>query len=304
MNRAHTGRVVSVVGCGWYGRPLAMQLRDDGWRVKGSKTTREGVSALRADGIDAHLLCLDPFPAGDVDEALFDAEVLILNIPPGRRPDVERFYTEHIRKLLAVRGASRYLAKGNYNVLRFPYLQSLFTDLRLLVPFRNPVHHIASLLKQHRYFMRHHQDDPRIGRHLALSGHFEFGPYRKAMHFGNDTAWEAIENAWQAGREVEGWALYWASTYQHLLDQAQKEIGEACRLFSYEELCRDSAGVIDTILEHCHLEREPFRAVRKEYISKLSLPAYYQPDFSPLELEIIEQHCAPVLQALKEHSQP
>jgi hypothetical protein len=35
-----------------------------------------------------------------------------------RCPAFERFYRDHIRKLLAVRGGRRYVAKGNYNLTR------------------------------------------------------------------------------------------------------------------------------------------------------------------------------------------
>lgn len=57
----------------------------------------------------------------------------------------ERFYRDHIRKLLRVRGGDRYLSKGNYNVTRLEYLLKLFPDARFVIPVREPTWHIASL---------------------------------------------------------------------------------------------------------------------------------------------------------------
>lgn len=90
---------VSIVGCGWYGWPLAQRLQNLGWQVKGSKSTQAGVDALRASGVEGYLLRLDPGPVSEVDEALFTADTLIVNIPPSRRPDVERYHCEQMRAL-------------------------------------------------------------------------------------------------------------------------------------------------------------------------------------------------------------
>ncbi len=58
------------------------------------------------------------------------------------------FYAAHIHKLLAVRRARRYLAKGNYNLTRIGYLRRLFPDARFVIAVREPHAHVASLVKQ------------------------------------------------------------------------------------------------------------------------------------------------------------
>ena len=63
-------------------------------------------------------------------------------------PEFERFYLSNIPKILMLRGGERYLSKGNYNVTRLKYLLKLFPDSRFVIPVRNPVSHIASLMKQ------------------------------------------------------------------------------------------------------------------------------------------------------------
>jgi len=216
--------------------------------------------------------------------------------PENRDPEFDAFYRDHIRKLLAVRGANRYLAKGNYNVARISYLLSLFPDARFLIPVRDPVHHVASLMKQHELFRTASEQDPRVGRQLAMAGHFEFGPVRRAVLYEDPQAGEAIATAWREGREAEGWSLYWAATYRYLLDllDTNPDAREACLLFRYEDLCADSLTVIDRILAHCALEGAAFGDIRSHYAGKLSLPDYYRPGFNEHELEQIEQNCATV----------
>lgn len=218
-------------------------------------------------------------------------------------PAFEGFYTDHIRKLLAVRGAPRYLAKGNYNISRLAYLHRLFPDASFLIPVRDPSYHIASLVKQHRLFSRGHALDSRVGRQLAMSGHFEFGPYRRAVNFGKNAIEDAIKQAWDNGNEIEGWARYWAATYQFLNDQLDRhpDLAQRCMLFRYEDLCTKSEAVIDALLDHCELGADVFSDSKAHYSQTLTLPDYYQPDFSENDRNSIETHCTPVYQRLERH---
>jgi hypothetical protein len=89
----------------------------------------------------------------------------------------DAFYAAHIRKLLAVRRARRYVAKGNYNLTRIGYLRRLFPDARFVIAVREPAAHIASLVKQDRLFTSLANADKAVATHLSRTGHFEFGPH-------------------------------------------------------------------------------------------------------------------------------
>jgi nucleoside-diphosphate-sugar epimerase len=94
---------ISILGCGWLGRPLGRELSAGGHDVKGSTTTPEKVDALAGDGIAPYLLELDPDLQGDVGD-FFDADVLFLNVPPPRgRDDGGAF---HRQQMEAVREAN------------------------------------------------------------------------------------------------------------------------------------------------------------------------------------------------------
>ncbi|MGB7452497.1 MAG: sulfotransferase [Lysobacterales bacterium] len=237
--------------------------------------------------------------------SLHDATVNQVQDGQLRNGKFDLFYKEHILKLLAVRNANRYLAKGNYNISRIRYILSLYPDAKFLIPVRDPVHHVASLAKQQALFNRASEEDPRIPMQLAMSGHFEFGPGRVPVNFGNHEAAQAIIDCWQQGHEVEAWSRYWAETYQHVLGQLKEfpEVRKACLLFRYEDLCTHSAALIDTILKHCELTENGFEAVRTQYVTHLTEPDYYDLDFSPDDLHQITHHCGPVNEKLSKYCQ-
>lgn len=95
---------VSILGCGWLGRPLGQHLVEQGAEVRGSTTTADKLDALRDDGIDPVLLTLNPDLSDDDPGALFESPILVLNVPPSRGADDVR--QRHRRQIEAVRDAA------------------------------------------------------------------------------------------------------------------------------------------------------------------------------------------------------
>lgn len=95
---------VSILGCGWLGRPLGRHLVSRDLQVRGSTTTPEKLEPLREDGIAPVLLTLNPDLSGEDSEGLFQSSVLVLNIPPPRGTDDVRI--THRRQVEAVRDAA------------------------------------------------------------------------------------------------------------------------------------------------------------------------------------------------------
>lgn len=196
-------------------------------------------------------------------------------------PAFERFYRDHIRKLLLVRNRKRYLAKGNYNTTRLRYIRKLFPDARFVVPVRHPVNQVASLVKQDRLFEQASADDPRVPRQLGMSGHFEFGPGRRPVCIGAGDDARSIVEHWQAGRAVAGWALYWNSLYEHVLEtlEEDKALAESVLLLRYEDLCADPARSLRRLFEHVRLDPDDAETLINEYAERISAPDYYRPAF-------------------------
>jgi nucleoside-diphosphate-sugar epimerase len=89
---------VSVLGCGWLGLPLAEKLLKSNFKVKGSVTKSEKLTELRNRGIDAYKVQFNPFFEGDL--SFFDAEILIINIPPKARSLGEEFHLSQIQHII------------------------------------------------------------------------------------------------------------------------------------------------------------------------------------------------------------
>lgn len=94
-------KVVSIVGCGWLGLPLAQSLIQEGYLVKGSTTQESKLGDLKAHGITPYILKADGSHVNCSNESLFECDVLYINIPPGRRrEDVESKYPQEIQAIL------------------------------------------------------------------------------------------------------------------------------------------------------------------------------------------------------------
>lgn len=76
--------VVSILGCGWYGKALALSLIKKGFSVKGSATSEEKVKLLEQEGIIPYLLKLGN-EASPLPSEFFNCDILVISIPPRTR---------------------------------------------------------------------------------------------------------------------------------------------------------------------------------------------------------------------------
>lgn len=89
---------VSIIGLGWIGTPTA-HLLNDSFQVIGSTTSSEKQAKLSSEGLKAVRFSLNPHPEGEGFNALFQSEILIVNIPPRSRTGDGAFHLEQIKYL-------------------------------------------------------------------------------------------------------------------------------------------------------------------------------------------------------------
>lgn len=94
-------KIISVMGCGWLGFPLAERLVENDYLVKGSTTTLDKIQLLEQHKIMPYYILADPEPRGDNISHFFHADVLILNIPPAIRGG-KSSAEEYIAKIRAI----------------------------------------------------------------------------------------------------------------------------------------------------------------------------------------------------------
>ncbi len=91
---------ISVLGCGWLGLPLAEALIDKGYKVKGSTTTESKLNGFLDKGINPYYINLTPIVQARDIKGFMDAELVIINIPPGTRTRSALFHIEQMQHLL------------------------------------------------------------------------------------------------------------------------------------------------------------------------------------------------------------
>ena len=86
-----TKETISILGCGWLGFPLGIHLVNKGYEVKGSTRSPQKLAAFHQHKIRPFLLEVTKRMKGANISLFFQSDLLILNIPPGRkRRDVAR----------------------------------------------------------------------------------------------------------------------------------------------------------------------------------------------------------------------
>lgn len=204
-------------------------------------------------------------------------------------PGFASHYRDHIRKLLWLRRGTRYLSKGNYNVARLGALIELFPDARFIVPVRDPVTHIASLMRQHQRFGAAEAQHPAALRYMQRIGHFEFGLDRRPLNLGDGRLATEVGRLWAGGREVQGWALYWAGVHDFIADLLARdaELRGAVLPVRFEDLCTEGTETLSRVLAHAGLTADDGWIARQA--ARLRAPDYYKNEFGDSERATIRR---------------
>lgn len=144
------------------------------------------------------------------------------------------FYHTHIKKIIVARSSKdthsqRYLSKNNLNISRIELIHSYFSDSIILIPYRHPVQHALSLLKQHKNFLSLHEKDSFAKTYMRCIGHFDFGMNLKPVNFDN---WLEQTNN-RDPLHLSFWIDYWCATYNYLLRNNSK----TAVFFSFDQFC-------------------------------------------------------------------
>jgi len=114
---------ISILGCGWLGLPLAKALLDGGYTVKGTTTNREKMTVLSSEGIMPYLINLHSEGVqGDLTAFLSEADILIIDIPPGLRNDPDANFIGKIGRL------KDYIKKSGVKKVLFVSATSVYED--------------------------------------------------------------------------------------------------------------------------------------------------------------------------------
>ncbi|CAA0111823.1 Uncharacterised protein [Halioglobus japonicus] len=132
----------------------------------------------------------------------------------------------------------RYLSKNNNNLLRLQGLARSFPESVVIIPFREPVQHALSLLRQHRNFVSIQREDSFALKYMNWLGHHEFGLNHKPFNFPGQSISTADHDA------IEYWLAQWVGAYNHALEHAPA----GAIFLSYEDLCHQPDELLGRLM--------------------------------------------------------
>lgn len=139
------------------------------------------------------------------------------------------FFQDYVTLILKRRKKDRYLSKNNQNINRIARIQQIFPSAINLIPFRNPVYHAASLIKQHKRFCKLQLINPFIRRYMILTCHSEFGLTYKPGYTSN--------LSFPDPTDINHWLEQWLRTYTWIFKNFMSY--DRVRFVCYENLCRE-----------------------------------------------------------------
>ena len=139
--------------------------------------------------------------------------------------------------------ALRYLSKNNANLARLTTLTTLLPDSTVLLCFRHPRTHVASLTTQHDRFLKMHQDDAFSRQYMAWTAHHDFGANFIPISF------DGTPPGQPGPVDHRFWLKYWVDAYRHVLEHA----GSNVKFISYETLLAEPRKSLESTADHLAL---------------------------------------------------
>jgi len=134
---------ISILGAGWLGSPLAIQLRNNGHLLKVSTTTPEKIVFFQTDNIKSFLINVGSDSDNDnIDQLLSDTDILIITIPPGRTQNVESNYVEKIKSVIP------FIEKHHIKEVIYTSSTTVYLSLQGEVNEETPIVPISEMDKQ------------------------------------------------------------------------------------------------------------------------------------------------------------
>ncbi|PCJ62840.1 MAG: NAD(P)-dependent oxidoreductase [Planctomycetota bacterium] len=101
---------ISILGCGWLGVPLACHLIEKGYLVNGSYRDIDNKSTLINNSIEPYQINLADKELLKNTDSFFDVNYLIISIPPGRSPAINKQYADLFTNV--IESANRFKLEG------------------------------------------------------------------------------------------------------------------------------------------------------------------------------------------------
>ena len=159
-------------------------------------------------------------------------------------------FRQYIDLILYRYNGRRYLSKNNNNILRLASISKAFPNAIFLIPYRDPVQHAQSLLKQHVRFCDSQSGDRFVQKYMTWLGHHEFGLDHRPFVFEKQD--QEIE---YSTSQIEYWISRWIQAYGYLLQQKQS-LKITPIFFGYEQFCNQPERIHGKLMERLEVSND------------------------------------------------
>lgn len=107
---AENKKTIGILGCGWLGLPLAKQLVEDGYFVRGSTTQVSKLEKITQTGAEAFIVHCEEDECNGLRSFLAQIDCLIIALPPGVRTNPARRFDlviQNIQKEIIAQGVEK-----------------------------------------------------------------------------------------------------------------------------------------------------------------------------------------------------
>lgn len=173
----------------------------------------------------------------------------------------------HYQSLVRKSPSEVYLAKNNNFLLRYQSLRSYNADFLMVILFRSPMLHAASLLEKHLQYQKLQSQDPFVKEYMDWLGHHEFGLGQKPFVFEGQDPPQGDKN------HIDYWLQIWIQYYEKVLSLETKNL----LLVDYESFCAEPGALAQQIGQQFGASAESLNL--KPYLNKRKPDAYHDSPF-------------------------
>ena len=147
-------------------------------------------------------------------------------------------YIEFIRHFLVINNRNIYVTKNNNHILRLPQIIAS-EEFKILITFRDPLTHAASLEKQDLIHSNLQKKDSFSLDYMNYLGHFEFGLNKKYFNF----KYARVNILNYEGNDF--WLAQWINYYEYIIMLTKKY--EGINLINFDDWCSKDELLLNKI---------------------------------------------------------
>lgn len=152
-----------------------------------------------------------------------------------------------------------YLAKNNNYMLRYGSVREFNDDFIMIILYREPLRHAASLMEKHYEYLKLQKDDPFVLEYMNWLGHHEFGGNQKSLRFENTEEYNPDDKS-----TLDHWLKIWINYYSRILSISHPNT----LLINYDSYCKNPKETVEAILRLTGIEADlpdytPFNKQRR-----------------------------------------